>query len=114
MSFETPKVVLLGKSKEKNHLMQKILNDIKASTIPFQFLDSVFITVGAKEQRYEIKKKYLKEGLDYKNIEDHLVNLGITKDIHLIEVVIDLDDTYGVVRDEANVILDGLFDGVSR
>ena len=108
MSLETPKIVLLGKSKSKHPEMQKMLKEIQASLVPYNFLDSVYITV-ADEEKYKIQKSYLKDGIDYKNIEDSLVQLGITREVHLIEVVIDLDRAFSCLQEETAELLDGLF-----
>lgn len=108
MSSDTPKIVLLGKSKSKNPKMQKMLKEIQASMVPYHFLDSVYITI-ADEEKYKIQKSYLKDGVDYKNIEDSLVQLGITREVHLIEVVIDLDRAYSHLQEETAEMLDGLF-----
>lgn len=106
-SFDSPKVLLL--SKAKNPVMQQMLKDIHTSVIPFQFLDSVFITVG-NDERYKLQKTLLKDGLDYKNIESHLSSLGISREVSLIEVIIDLDNAYSTLQAETTAMLDELFE----
>ena len=110
MSFYTnPKVVILGKSDTKNSVMQGFLQEIQTSQIPYDFLDTVFITLDS-EERYRINKKYLKDGVNYESIGDDLARLGISQDVTLIEIIIDLDRAYLELQEKANFYLDSLFD----
>jgi hypothetical protein len=109
MSFFTnPKVVILGKSDTKNPVMQGFLQEIQTSQIPYDFLDTVFVTLDS-EERYRINKKYLKDGVNYDSIGDDLARLGVSQDVILIEVIVDLDLAYQELKEKANFYLDSLF-----
>lgn len=89
--------------------MQDMLQGINASQIPAKFLDSVYVTL-ATGKVYSIENKYLKDGVSYKNFEDHLRRVGIKGDITMVEIIVDLDKARTHLQQEANDILDSVFD----
>jgi hypothetical protein len=107
---DVPKVVLLGKSTSKNPAIQDMLQNMKHTLqIPPHFLDSVYVTLASSET-YKIQKKHLLKGVDYKNIEKHLHDIGIREEIAIIEIVIDLDKAMTQVQKDTLEFLNDLFD----
>lgn len=107
--FSTPRVVVLGKSDTKHSAMQEYLQDIQTSLIPYDFLDTVFITFES-EKKIQVHKKYLKNGISYDNIDRDLARIGVSQTISLVEIVIDLDAAYKLLQKKTAVYLDQFFD----
>jgi hypothetical protein len=108
MSYSTPRVMILGRSDTKNTVMQEYLQDIQTSQIPYDFLDTVFVTFES-EEKIRVNKKYLKDGIDYNNIYRDLSRLGISQNVSLVEIIIDLDAAYTQLEKKTSAYLDPLF-----
>jgi hypothetical protein len=104
----TPRVMILGRSDTKNTVMQEYLQNIRTSQIPYDFLDTVFITFET-EEKIRVNKKYLKTGIDYNNIDRDLSRLGISQNISLVEIIIDLDAAYKELEQKTAIYLDQFF-----
>jgi len=106
-----PQIVLVGKSKQDHPEMSDILKNIKASQVPHEILDSVYVTVCKDDEtnRYEIDKKtFAKNKVSYKNIGEHVSSLGIREEILGIEIVVDLDRVHEYVRSESSRFFDAV------
>lgn len=109
MSYlNTPRVVILGKSDTKNSVMQNYLQDIQTSQIPYDFLDTVFITFES-EKKIQVNKKHLKNGISYDNIDKDLAMLGVSQNIALVEIIIDLDAAHKLLQKKTSIYLDQFF-----
>lgn len=106
--YYAPRVVIFGRSDTENSVMQQYLQDTDASQIPYDFLDTVFITYN--NEKIKINKKQLKNGINYKNLDRDLENLGFNKtSISLIEIIIDLDAAYRSLQNQTSSYLDQFF-----
>lgn len=109
MSKTTPQVVLLGKGKREDlKATHELIKDIQPSSIPPELLDSVMIT-SVENKQYKVDPTILKNGIDYNNITEHLMRLGLNEEIKLVEIVINLDKTQAQLSDASSTFL-SLFD----
>ena len=109
MARVTPQVVILGKGKQSElKATHNLIKSIQPSAVPPELLDSIFLTL-VDDTRYKVDQSMLDKGVDYENLDEYVHNLGLNADIKLIEIIIDLDATKGVLTDASNQYL-GLFD----
>lgn len=108
MADQTPKIVMMGKGTAGNRAVNEIIRTIQPSMIPSNLLHGLFVTLD-DNQRYRVQNADLGEGLDYGQIERYLINMGITRDIKTVEVVIDLDAVQIMLKDLSAEILDPIF-----
>lgn len=110
MARVTPQVVILGKGKQSElKATHNLIKSIEPSSVPPELLDSVFLTL-VDDTRYKIDQSQLQNGIDYQNLDEYVHKLGIKADIKLIEIIIDLDMTKGLLTDASNQYLSHLFD----
>lgn len=108
MADQTPKIVMMGKGRESSPAVNEIIRTIQPSMIPSNLLHGLFVTLD-DNQRYQVKNADLGEGLDYEQIERYLTNMGVSRDIKLVEVIIDLDAVHIMLKTLADQILDPIF-----
>ena len=105
-----PRVVLLGRNAgvdtEKTH---KILSSIEPLDIPGEFLYSIFVTT-TNGTKYQVDKKTLKRGINYKDIDKSIRKLNIKDDIDVVEVVLDLAKIQSTLDRQSNEFLSKFFD----
>ena len=110
MAKVTPQVVILGKGKQSElKATHNLIKSIQPSSVPPELLDSVFLTL-VDETKYKIDQSQLENGIDYDNLDEYVHKLGLSSDIKLIEIIIDLDATKGMLTDASNQYLSHLFD----
>lgn len=108
MAESTPKIVMMGKGSAGNTTVNDIIRTIQPSMIPSNLLHGLYVTL-YNDQRYRVQNADLGEGLDYEQIERYLTNMGVTTDIKLVEVVIDLDAVQAMLKELSDEILDPIF-----
>lgn len=109
---DRPKVVILGKGKASgSDKMQQMLNQIELAEIPGHLLDSMFVTM-SDSTKYKIEKKHIQAGVSYAHIEEHLAKIGITRDVSVIELVIDFDKAQALLDAELDNLLNPYFNDV--
>jgi hypothetical protein len=112
MAENTPKIVMMGKGSVGNgseiKLVNSIIKTIQPSVIPSNLLHGLFVTLD-NDQRYKVSGADLGEGLDYDEIERYLINMGLNREIKLVEVVIDLDAVQNMLKEQTDQILDPIF-----
>ena len=107
----SPQIVLVGKSNQDYPEMTEILKNIKASQVPHEILDTIYITVveNNEHNRYQISTSSLADSkVSYKNIGEHVNSLGIKEQVVAIEVVVDLDKVYNFVNKESSKFFDAV------
>lgn len=110
MSDDTPKIILLGKSKSEKSDMQAMLQNMETNQIPVSLLDGVYVTLTDKE-RYRVDNKHMpKDNFDYDSLERFLAGVQFPADIVNVEIVIDLDAAEIMLKEEASALLEPLFD----
>lgn len=110
MGEDTPKILIVGVGqKGESSTVNDIISTVEPTQIPCSLLENLYVTL-TDGTKYRVEKTYLGEGIDYKNIEQSLSNLGIRKDVKLIEIVIDLDAAHKLFSRHSADILDPLFE----
>jgi len=108
-NHETPRVVIMGTGKTHNaEDINAIMSTVEPVLIPLSVLDSMYITF-TDNTRVVVEKRFLDDGVDYKNIEGSLRKMGISANIKLVEIVVDLDKAYTMLQEKTGLILDPLF-----
>jgi hypothetical protein len=111
---DRPKVVILGKGKASgSKKMQQMLTQIELSEIPGNLLDSMFVTM-SDSTKYKIEKKHIQNGVSYAHIDEHLEKIGITRDVNVIELVIDFDKAQKVLDAELANLLNPYFNDLDH
>lgn len=100
---------MVGKGyKNSSKSIKDIIASIEPSSIPGEMLDSMVVQM-CDHTKFKIDKRYLKDGLNYNNIEKQLSKFGITKDVDQIEIVIDLDLANRLISEGVEEIFSSYF-----
>lgn len=107
---EMPKVMILGKGKNRNAKeINSIMTSVDPVLIPASLVEGMYITF-SDDETIKVEKRHLGAGVDYQNIEGTLRQLGIDRKIRLIEIVVDLDLAHQLLQTRSDLILKPLFE----
>lgn len=112
LASASPHVVLLGKGKnpESTEIFE-ILNTIQPTFIPSKLIDSVYVTLVNEDddkKRFAVDKRFYSKGIDYRNIERDLDELGL-RQIEQVEIILNLDKAGKNVKAEVSDLLEPFF-----
>lgn len=112
MSYESPKIMILGKSKTGKLEMQDILKDINASQIPMSVLEGVYFILN-NEQELGVQRKDMPTDIfNYDSLHKLVDSLNTEKkdlQIVCVKIIIDLDEANELLQEETNRILGPIF-----
>lgn len=84
------RVVLIGKSKNKNKTQSNILQDINPTEIPKEFINKITLTFEG-DQEIEFDPTGLKENFTVDGMNDWLSKVDKKGHVKLVEITLDLD-----------------------
>jgi hypothetical protein len=110
MARQRTNVVLLGRQSASidNENVKKIIASVDPNNIPVEFIYEVFV-VTDKKDKYSVKSELLKQGFNYKKIDEYLKNLGILGEIVRLEIVLDLEKVDSRLKQCSTEILSKIF-----
>ena len=107
LASESPHVVLLGKGKnpESTEIFE-ILNTIQPTFIPSKLM--TLVNEDDDKKRFAVDKRFYGKGIDYRNIERDLDELGL-RQIEQVEIILNLDKAGKNVKAEVSDLLSPFF-----
>lgn len=109
MSNSYGRVVVLGKSKRQApEELLNILSTIEPTDVPTNLIENIYVILSDKT-RYQIDKKQLKNGVDYDQIVSYVKATGAKAPVDTIEIVVDIDYTQRLLKNQIHRILDPYF-----